>query len=145
MKNQKLIQPSQPSQNSPVFRRWRRRGFLGLCLTAVLTFFALPAQAAPTLTCTYVAAKSQGTIIYTAQRAFRGGSEGKFVVSGKSFPGSTYAATGGGLGLVWYYGTSGIMAGNALITLQPDGSYSGPIWFFSRTGVQTDSGMVVLR
>jgi hypothetical protein len=125
--------------------RWTRRGFLGLFCAAVIGLSALPAQAAPTLKATYVATASQGTITYTAQRAFRGGSEGKFVVNGKTFPGSAYAAVGGGLGLVWYYGTSGNMAGNALITLQPDGTNSGPIWFFNRAGAQTDSGTVTLQ
>ena len=37
-----------------------------------------------------------------------------------------------------YYSTSGNMAGNALVTLQPDGTYSGPVWFFDRKGNTTD-------
>jgi len=77
-------------------------------------------------------------------RAFHGGSEGTYVVGGKRSPGSMYAATGGGTGMVWYYGTSGIMAGNALVTLQPGGSYSGPIWFFDRKGNTTDTGTVTV-
>ena len=44
--------------------------------------------------------------------------------------------------VLWYYGTSGNMAGNALVTLQPDGTYSGPVWFFDRKGNTTNSGVV---
>jgi hypothetical protein len=124
---------------------WTRRGVIGLLLAVALGWLALPAQAAPTLTCSYVASKSQGTIAYTALRAFHGGSEGRFVINRKTFPGSAYAATGGGLGLVWYYGYTGRMAGNALLTLQPDGTYSGPIWFFDRAGNQIDAGTIILH
>lgn len=95
---------------------------------------------AATLHGTFTTPTKQGTISYTAVRAIRGGSEGNFVVAGKRYPGSIYAAVGGGIGLAWYYGTSGITAGNALVKLQPDGSYSGPLWFFSRSGSVTDEG-----
>jgi hypothetical protein len=84
----------------------------------------------------------QGVIASAGLRAFRGGMEGRFAIDGKSWPGSAYAAVGGGLGKVWYYGTSGIMAGNALVVLQSDGPDTGPIWFFNRAGTTTDSGTV---
>lgn len=74
--------------------------------------------APPTLTGTYVTPLTQNTISYTAVRAFKRGSEGNYVVGGVRYPGSLYAATGGQPGRVWYFGTSGIMAGNALVTLQ---------------------------
>ena len=117
-----------------------------LIAAAVATVFAVlagPALAAkPTLHGTYATPKTQGAITYTAKRAFYGGSEGRFVVGGAGYPGSIYRATNGGLGMVWYYGTSGRMAGNALTTAQPDGRMSGTIWFFSRKGAQTDTGTV---
>jgi hypothetical protein len=56
-----------------------------------------------------------------------------------------YAAVGGGTGFVWYFGTSGIMAGNALVTTQADGTQSGPIWFFDRAGNQVDAGTFTLN
>jgi hypothetical protein len=129
----------------PVIRRWSRRGFLGACLAAaVLALFTFPAQAAPTLSGTYVTPTKSGTITFTPLRAFRGGVEGRFVISGKAWPGSIYSATGGGTGMVWYYGTTGIMAGNALVTTQPNGSGTGPIWFFDRKGNTIDAGTVTL-
>ena len=67
------------------------------------------------------------------------------MVDGKSYPGSMYAAVGGGTGFVWYFGNSGIMAGNALVTAQADGTSSGPIWFFDRAGNQVDSGTLTLN
>ena len=121
-------------------RHWTRRGVLGLLLAASLTLMAWSAQAAPMMSGTYVTPARQGTISFVGLRAFRGGIEGKFNIDGKSSPGSLYSATGGGTGLVWYYGVSGIMAGNALVTLQPDSTYSGPIWFFDRRGNTTSAG-----
>ena len=124
---------------------WSRRGVFGLLLAGLVALVSTSAQAAPTLTGTYVTPLQSGSLSYTAVRAFRGGSEGNFVVGGKRYPGSAYAARGGGTGLVWYFGTSGIMAGNALLTAQPDGTYAGPIWFFDRAGNTTDTGTLTLR
>jgi hypothetical protein len=55
-----------------------------------------------------------------------------------------YGAVGGGTGMVWYYGYSGNTAGNALFTLQPDGTNSGPIWFYDRKGNTIDTGTATL-
>ncbi len=126
----------------PPGRHWTRRGILGCLLLAVLAMGVMPAQAASTLSGTYATPTRQGVIAFVGLRAFRGGMEGRFAIDGKAWPGSTYAAVGGGLGMVWYYGTSGNTAGNALATLQSDGSYSGPIWFFNRAGNTTDFGTV---
>ncbi len=119
-----------------------RAAAVAAVVVAALSISVAAATAAPTLHGTYVTPTTQGTIAYTALRAIRGGSEGTYVVAGKRHPGSLYAAVGGGTGLVWYYGTSGIMAGNALVTLQPDGTYAGSIWFFNRAGATIDSGTV---
>jgi hypothetical protein len=147
MKNENLIgstlNRTRPAKGK--LRRWSRRGVISLLLFGFIASIATTALAAPTLTGTYVTSAGQGSLRYTAVRAFRGGSEGTFVVGGRSYPGSAYAATGGGLGLVWYYGYSGITAGNALVTVQTNGIYSGPIWFFNRAGGTTATGTLTLR
>jgi hypothetical protein len=66
-----------------------------------------------------------GAFKYTPLRAIiQYGSEGNYVIGGKSYPGSMYAIRygqyAGGVGMVWYYGTSGIMAGNAVVQRQVD-------------------------
>lgn len=50
------------------------------------------------------------------------------------------AVVGGGTGRVWYDGVTGILAGNALVTVQRAGCYAGPIWFFERSGNATGWG-----
>jgi hypothetical protein len=62
--------------------------------------------APPILHGTYTTPAAQGTLTYAPQRAFRGGSGGRFVVSGGGYPGSMYAAIGMGTGLVCYHGRS---------------------------------------
>ena len=127
-------------------RRPNRRLVLAALVATLLTAAGLSTAlaAGPTLTGTYVTPLTQNTITYTAVRGIRGGSEGNYVVGGVRYPGSLYAATGGGTGMVWYFGTSGIMAGNALVTLQTNSTYAGPIWFMNRKGVTTDSGTVTV-
>ena len=115
---------------------------MAVALVTVLQTGALAGR--PVAKGTFVTPTTQGTIQYTMLRAIHGGSEGKYKVAGKGYPGSMYAAVGGGTGMVWYFGTSGIMAGNALVTLQPDGTYSGPIWFFDRKGATRDTGTVTI-
>lgn len=126
----------------------KRLGTLSV-LTAVLAtslaaVLASTALAAATMHGTFTTPTQQGKISFIAQRAFSGGTQGQFAVAGKSYPGSIYRAVGGGTGLVWYYGYSGLTAGNALVTLQPDGTYSGPVWFFNRAGTVIDSGTVTV-
>ena len=111
---------------------------------AMVVMASSVAIASVTMHGTYTTPTQQGTITFSPTRAFRGGMEGNFVVGGKRYPGSEYAAVGGGTGLVWYYGTSGNTAGNALVTLEADGSYSGPVWFFNRAGATTDSGTMTV-
>lgn len=115
-----------------------------LLASAIFGLLAGTALAAPTMHGTFATPLKQGTITYTAQRAISYGSEGKFVVAGVSHPGSMYRAVGGGIGLAWYYGYTGLTAGNALVTLQPDGTYSGSVWFFSRAGAVIDSGTITV-
>lgn len=93
---------------------------------------------------TYTTPTASGTISYTPLRAFRGGSEGRYVIGGQTRPGSMYAAVGGGVGMGWFYGYTGVMAGTALVTLQPNGTYSGPITFLARDGSTLDAGTVTV-
>jgi hypothetical protein len=113
-----------------------------LLASAIFGLLAGTALAAPTMHGTFATPLKQGTITYTAQRAISGGSEGKFVVAGVTRPGSMYRATTGGIGLVWYYGYTGLTAGNALVTQQPDGTYAGSVWFFNKAGTMIDSGTI---
>jgi hypothetical protein len=115
-----------------------------LLASGILGLLAGTALAAPTMHGTFTTPLKQGTVTYTAQRAFAGGSEGVYKVAGVSRPGSMYRATGGGVGLAWYYGYSGLTAANALVSLQPDGTYSGPVWFFDRAGNTIDSGTITV-
>lgn len=47
--------------------------------------------------------------------------------------------------MVWYYGTSGNMAGNAVLSPQADGSYVGTFLFLDRKGATIDSGTATVR
>jgi hypothetical protein len=121
-----------------------RASVVAALVVVAVTLTVTAAVAAVAMHGTFTTPTTQGTITYTPLRAIRGGSEGRFLIDGKRFPGSLYAATTGGTGLVWYYGTSGNMAGNALVTSRPDGTYSGPLWLFDRAGNTIDSGTVTV-
>lgn len=119
-----------------------------LFVAALLASSTLTAHAAtPTLTGTFSAANAQGPIQYTMVKAMaRLGSQGRYVINGKSYPGVLYAIrTIGGLGLSWFYGSTGITAGSAVVS--PTGNpneYSGTIQFVDRQGNVIDSGTVTI-
>lgn len=95
----------------------------------------------PCVSGTYRTLVLRGTIQFTPfRRVPDSGYEGRFVIDGKTYPASIYHPRTGGVGLVWFYGTSGIMAGNTLGSMQADGSYAGPLWLFDQRGNTTDSG-----
>jgi hypothetical protein len=121
-----------------------RPAAVGVIAAGLVALLAAASLAAVTMHGTFTTPTQQAAISYTAKRAFHGGTERTFTVAGKKRPGSMYAAVGGGTGFVWYYGVSGIMAGNGLVTLQPDGTYTGPIWFFDKKGRTTDSGTMTV-
>lgn len=82
------------------------------------------------------------------KRVIQFGYQGNFKVNGKTYPGSLYfsrTGTTGGFGMVWYYGTSGNMAGNAVLSPQADGSYVGTFLFLDRKGATIDSGTATVR
>lgn len=101
----------------------------------------------PYISGTYQTATHQGTIKFTPiKRVIQFGYEGTFKIDGKNYPGSLYLPRTGGVGLVWYYGSTGIAAGNALGTLQADGvTYSGTVYFFDRKGNTIDTGTATFK
>lgn len=120
------------------------------CL-ALVAFALMPgerqaqAQTFSTWNGTYNTATKAGIITYTPTRIFpRIGSGGWVRVDGVRYWG-VVASSRGITGMTWYYGTdsTGPEAGRAILTLQPEGSYVGPIQFTNRRGVITGQGTVV--
>ncbi len=124
----------------------RRRWISYLALAA----FALLSSKSQALTLstwngTYTTDTKSGIITYTPTRIFsRIGSGGWVRVDGVRYWG-VVASNNGMTGMTWYYGTysTGPEAGRATLTLQSDGSYTGPIQFTNRRGVIIDHGTVV--
>ena len=126
---------------------WVRRVATTMLILAALLLTAAPAfAAAPYVNGTYQTPNRQGTIKFTPQRAvIQYGYEGKFVVDGKTYPGSLYFVRGtSNVGMVWYYGTSGLQAGTALVSPTGGSSYAGSISFTDRHGNITDSGTLTV-
>lgn len=110
-----------------------------IALLAILAS-ATGAQAAPSVTGTFVTPKRTGTIKFTALKAVRVGSwgvayQGNVNISGKSYPGTLY-----GTSLTWFYTPNYETNGDARFTLQADGSYAGVITFYSKLGAIIDQG-----
>jgi hypothetical protein len=73
------------------------------------------------------------------------GSEGKFVIDGKAYPGSFYAIRRtSDIGMVWYYGSSGIQAGSAVVSPTGGTNYTGTITFTDRNGNVTATGTITV-
>jgi hypothetical protein len=71
------------------------------------------------------------------------GYEGKFTIDGKTYPGSFYAIRGtSNVGMVWYYGTSGLQAGSAVVAPAGGTAYTGTLSFTDRKGNVTDAGSI---
>lgn len=124
-----------------------RRLLSSLILAAVLmvTGAVSVSAAAPTLSGSYATNQGQGAIQFTPVKAVAQlGYQGNFVIGGKKQPGMLYYIRGtSDLGLVWYYGSSGIQAGTARLTpTGTAGAYSGTIEFDSRSGAVTATGTV---
>ncbi len=118
-----------------------------LFVTVLLASTTLTARAAtPTLSGTFTTTQNgTGTIKYTMVKAMRLGSQGNYVISGRTFPGVLYAIRGGSLGMAWFYGSTGITAGSAVVS--PTGvvnTYSGPIQFVDQNGNVIDTGTVTI-
>ncbi|MFO0940356.1 MAG: hypothetical protein U0930_06265 [Pirellulales bacterium] len=118
-----------------------------LATTAICLVTASASSAAiPNVTGTYTTNSKQGTISFTAvKRVIQFGYQGTVKIDGKGAPGVEYFPRTGGVGLAWYFGYTGITAGNAFCLPQTDGSYSGPVWFYDRRGNIIDSGTMTFK
>ena len=122
-----------------------RRLMLSFLLAAILLMSSVitVGAAAPSLKGTITSPQGQGTISFVAVKAMRNGYQGNFVVYGKTYPGVLYAiGTTGNVGLVWFYGSSGLEAGSAVISPTGTGRFNGPAQFFDRKGNLTQTGTV---
>ncbi len=123
---------------------------------AVFTLLALvllvglssPASAATaTLTGQYTIGAGTGSFSYYALRGIRYGSEGNFVLSGRTYPGSMFTPPRipGMLSMVWYDPTTYNQVGAAAVTLQPNGSYTGTLTLYRPDGSVKATGTLTVR
>lgn len=133
-----------------MFTRRMMISMMVICL-ALVSFALLSgqgqvqAQTLSTWNGTYETPTKSGIITYTPTRIFpRVGSGGWVRVDGVRYWG-VVAFNRSITGMTWYYGSNstGPEAGRAILTLQPDGSYTGPIQFTNRKGVIVNQGTVV--
>ena len=128
------------------FRPGSHRRATRLLLAGLVALVSTSAQAAPTITGTYVTSLRQGSLSYTQVAVVGGRSSGNFLIDGRKYPGVVDPAGANTVKLAWFYGTmGGVVAGSALVTPQADGTYSGLIYFFDRAGNTTDTGTVTLH
>lgn len=75
------------------------------------------------------------------------GYQGNMVVAGRTYPGVMYGLRDGSgrVGFVWYYPADYAQAGQAVLSLQPDGTYSGQMDFMNHRGVITESGTMTVK
>ncbi len=75
------------------------------------------------------------------------GFQGNMVIAGRTYPGVMYALRDGSgrISFVWSYPTDYAQAGQAILSLQPDGSYSGQLDFTNHRGVVTESGSMNVK
>ena len=136
-----------PSTPKPATLWNRRRMLTALFLGAMLLLPASLFAAVPYVSGSYATPLKSGAFKFNpVKRVIQFGYQGNFVVSGKSYPGVLYAIRGtSNVGMAWYYGVSGIQAGAAVVTTQPDGTLTGTIEFTDRKGNITDSGSITLK
>ena len=79
----------------------------------------------------FVTPTRSGTVKFVAvKRVVQiNGYQGNMVIAGRTYPGVMYgiASGSGQVSFVWYYPTDYAQAGQAVLTLLPDGTYSGPM------------------
>lgn len=124
------------------------QGSLVLAAAITLCVFTAPVSSAavPNVTGTYITTTKSGTVSFVAvKRVIQFGYQGTVKIDGKGSPGVEYFPRTGGIGLAWYYGNTGLTAGNAMCFPQPDGSYTGQVWFFDRKGNIIDSGTMTFK
>lgn len=116
---------------------------LGCLLTLTLSS-TVNAQVVRGATGSFTTNLRQGAIKFTTVKATRVVNrviyQGNFVIAGKSYPGAIYPIPNGTWGMVWYYGASGLLNGQAVLSPTQSNSLSGSIEFYNRNGVVTESG-----
>ncbi len=75
------------------------------------------------------------------------GFQGTMSIGGRNYPGVMYGFRDGTgrIGMVWYYPNDYAQAGQAVLSLQPDGSYAGPLDFTNHRGAVTESGTLNMK
>lgn len=71
--------------------------------------------------------------------------QGNFNIGVRSFPGVMFPTPDGRMSMAWYYGSTGITAGQGIAAKQADGSYSGPIDFLNRNGSISEQGTATFK
>ncbi len=98
---------------------------------------------------TYVTNLNTGTIDFVTVKAVRlvniTAFQGNFRINGRGYPGIMYPTPTGVWVMTWYFGYSGIPAGQATVTLQPDNTLTGPIYFYNRSGATIEQGTTTIR
>ena len=128
-----------------------RKTVLVYMLLSSVVFSPMVAHAAvPYISGSFQTPTQQGPLKFTpVKRVIQFGYQGTVRIGGKNYPGVMYlprTGAAGTVGLAWYFGNSGITAGNAIATVQPDGvTYTGTVWFYDRNGNTIDSGTVTFQ
>jgi hypothetical protein len=118
---------------------------LGGCL-----LFSAPAMAAGQGALgTFVTPTRSGAVKFVAvKRVVQiNGYQGNMIIAGRTFPGVMYGLRDGSgrVGFVWYYPSDYAQAGQAVLSLLPDGTYSGPMDFMNHRGAITESGTMTVK
>ncbi len=125
-----------------------KMGLFALLALVLLVSLSSPASAATaTLTGQYTIGTGTGSFSYYALRGIRYGSEGNFVLSGKTYPGSMFTPPRipGMLSMAWYNPSTYNQVGAAAVTLQPDGSYTGTLTLYFPDGTVKATGTLTVR
>lgn len=127
----------------------RRFMLMSVIFGSCLLFSAQAMAAGRGATGTFTTPTKSGTVKFIAvKRVVQwNGFQGNMVIAGKTYPGVMYGLRDGSgrIGFYWYYASDYAQAGQAVLTLQPDGSYSGKLDFTNHNGVVTNSGTMNVK
>jgi len=117
-----------------------------IAFAAALLLIGRIAQAAPYVSGTFSTPYQHGALQFTPLKRVVGvGVEGRFLIHGKSYPGTLYGIRHtNNVAMVWYYGTSGLSAGSAVATYVAGTTYVGTIQFTDKAGTVTDAGTLTV-
>lgn len=119
-------------------------------LTAIIgSSEPVAAQVIRSATGTFQTNLRNGSFKFVTVKAVRVGNttalQGNFNIAGRSFPGVMFPTVDGRMSLAWYYGSTGITAGQSVAAKQADGTFSGPISFVNRNGTLTEQGTLTFK